>query len=146
MLNLVKHNSELPILYDLRRAAIVCIFQATCYAIYLIVILYYRFYDLLGYYPGSSFVSAMRNVTGLLKEPLYLIFIIIDAIIPMMFLRSYRNSFKRVFQFFLRLCGTTHGHHLSTIETMHRRSTGSIQLASFKITNSTQIHPQQMLK
>jgi hypothetical protein len=66
MISLVKHNSELTVLYDLRRAAIVCILQASIYVIYIIVALYYHFYNLLGHQTSSSFVFAMKHETNLL--------------------------------------------------------------------------------
>jgi hypothetical protein len=99
MIKLVEHNTKLDILYDLRKAAIVCICQAGFYSIYMALVFYYRLYLL---FMGD--IDPDRNngyhvaliITDGIRDPLYLIFVIADTVLPMVLLKSYKKKLSQV--------------------------------------------------
>lgn len=103
MMKLVSHNTELSTLDDLRRAAFLCVFQACFYTIYMISILYYRFYYLLLNNGEQDLLYLLLRVINTLGNPIYLSFVILDSLVPMILLKSYRKTLRKVFSFVLRV-------------------------------------------
>jgi hypothetical protein len=115
MIKMVAHSTELTILGDLRRAAFVCIFQAGFYSIYMITVLYYRFYTLFSYQSHDSLAFSIMIVISTIQKPLYLFFVILDALVPM---KSYRKSFKKVFKCLFRIVRIVTEQQISTVLTI----------------------------
>jgi hypothetical protein len=97
MIKLVGHNSNFTTFDDLRRAAFVCIFQACFYAIYTLLLCYMRLYVFgIIVQAKSDFLIALLSILTELQNLLFLLFVILDALIPMILLRSYRNTIRKV--------------------------------------------------
>ncbi|KAI1690955.1 hypothetical protein Ddc_24557 [Ditylenchus destructor] len=97
MQKLVGHVSQKGTFNDLRRASFVCLFQASSYTIYSILLIYMRLY--------AMGIISMEDSTPLilrillhafteLQNPMFLLFAIIDTVIPMILLRSYRRTIR----------------------------------------------------
>lgn len=93
MTKLVVVGHELSQLYDLRRAALVCVFQSSFYLIYILAVLYQKTHEL--FLQGSSYTfDAVYQVVHDGKDILYLFVIILDTLPPLILLRTYRKSMK----------------------------------------------------
>lgn len=100
MKKLVQNNPNLQSYRDLNRAAFICIFQALIISlhllnsVYCLIFLNYIQYD--KYLFDSFFVGYI--VLNPLQYPLYYTFVIIDSVMTMVVLKSYRAIFVRIYR------------------------------------------------
>ncbi|KAI1698978.1 hypothetical protein DdX_17589 [Ditylenchus destructor] len=84
---------------NLRRASFVCLFQSFFYTIYTMLLIYMRLYDMQIITNEPSSPVVLRILLRLIieiKHPMFLLFTILDTLIPMFLLRSYRTTIKRL--------------------------------------------------
>ncbi|KAI1699221.1 hypothetical protein DdX_17466 [Ditylenchus destructor] len=97
---LVGLNTQTQRINDLRTAAFICIFQAFFYAIYTILLIYMRLYDMqiIITEPSSPVIlRILLRVFSELQNPMFLLFTILDTLIPMILLKSYRKTISKLF-------------------------------------------------
>lgn len=97
MMKLVGDHSPLNTFDDLRRAVFVCLFQACFYAIYTLLLCYMNLYNMgIIHNSGSNFLMVLLRMLTELQNPMFLLFVILDTLIPMVVLKSYRKTIRKV--------------------------------------------------
>lgn len=102
MMKLVGHNSQHNTLNNLRRAAFVCLIQASLASFYFAMNFYIFFYEFL--YSDIErlpygFLYSLYIIFFILKYDIYHLVAIIDTFIILFMLTSYRNGFKKIYIF-----------------------------------------------
>lgn len=122
MLKLFEHNSQLNTFKDLRRAAFVCLCQVCTYAIYTFFFIYLRLYNAgilpISYFDDNkyAFLHVLLSIIADILEPIYLLFMILDSFIPMILLRSYRKTIRKVWKKSYRAIKKIIGHPVSSLK------------------------------
>lgn len=114
MMKLATYTTELGLLDDLRRAAMVCIFQACFYSIYMACTGYQRFYQVLWEDGNPPFLLLVKNVTNDLLNPLYLLAVLLETSVPIILLKSYRKNLEKIGRYCLVAMGIKESHHFFT--------------------------------
>lgn len=102
MMKLVADNAQLSTLSDLRRAAIICIFQTEVVSFNLFTTFYFHLF-LTYLFPNVEDMGWLETLMYIhlafsrLKNSIYQFFVIVDTCVTLFVLRSYRNSIKKVF-------------------------------------------------
>lgn len=90
-----KTLSELSILYNLKMAGLVCAIQSGFYSIYLSTYVYQMIYMNFLIHKPPIF-AMIFNIQVNVKDTLYLVIIIIDSIVPIFLLKSYRRVVVKI--------------------------------------------------
>ncbi|KAI1698977.1 hypothetical protein DdX_17588 [Ditylenchus destructor] len=99
MKKFAQNSTQSDTFNNLRRASFVCLFQSFFYTIYTMLLIYMRLYDMkiITREPSSPVVlRILLAVLSELQNPMFLLFTILDTLIPMFLLRSYRRTIKRL--------------------------------------------------
>lgn len=102
MMNLVGHESRFDTFNDLRKAAFICIFQTCIISLFLITTFYLHLYSNVidPLIDEESMSMTMWDIFIILTElqySIYQLFAIIDTLVTLLVLRSYRNALKKVY-------------------------------------------------
>ncbi|KAI1714341.1 hypothetical protein DdX_08434 [Ditylenchus destructor] len=96
---LLGKNTQMEGFNNLRRASFACLFQAFFYSIYTSLLIYMRLYGMRIITSGDSTATILRillRVFSEIQNPMFLLFTILDTLVPMMIIKSYRKTITKI--------------------------------------------------
>ncbi|KAI1695259.1 hypothetical protein DdX_19688 [Ditylenchus destructor] len=148
MRQLVRYSSQLETISNLRRASFTCLFQAIFYAIYTTVLVYMLLYNLkvITFNDTSPLTfQVLLRIFSEIQNPMFLLFTIIDTLIPILLLRSYRRTIRKLCLHSYRLvAGKKTTENMVTFTTWGR-SLSSAHLSMLRRSDAQSLSPYQIL-
>ncbi|KAI1700394.1 hypothetical protein DdX_16729 [Ditylenchus destructor] len=93
----VAHNTQLAVYDALRRASFVCLFQATFYSMYTFMKMHMLLYNLRIITQEVIILYVLGRIFYDLEHTLFLLFIVLDMLIPLALIKSYRSTTTKLY-------------------------------------------------